>query len=142
MKAHLIQRGKFEKREGKEGIDSILRFDYMGSSEFEWGALPESLTNIRSKIEEYVYLDVPIYSKTITVFCKESQKADVKQYLLDLAMDKFNLKEYSDFNNYVNPSAFKSRTDFWWDISNHLMFWRKDVDFETNFKEVINRKKQ
>jgi hypothetical protein len=46
MKTHLIQRGKFAKIESKKGIDSILSFDYMGSSESEWGALPKSLSEI------------------------------------------------------------------------------------------------
>ena len=56
MIPYLIQRGKFESRDFKEGIDSILKFDYMGSSEFEWGALPKSLQAIRDKKEDYVLL--------------------------------------------------------------------------------------
>lgn len=44
MQPYLIQRGGF-KLAPKEitGPDSILRFDYMGSAEFEFGALPQSL---------------------------------------------------------------------------------------------------
>jgi hypothetical protein len=81
MKTTLIQRGKFDNRDYKKGIDSIVRFDYMGSSEFEWGALPESLGKIRDSINDYTYLDVPIKDKVITVFCQDSQKSEVKQYL-------------------------------------------------------------
>ena len=88
MKTWLIQRGKFENREHKSGIDSILSFDYMGSSEFEWGALPKSLGNMRSGLNEYTYLDVPIQDKTITVFCKDSQKSSIKTYLTELAENK------------------------------------------------------
>jgi hypothetical protein len=40
---YCIQRGKFKNREGKQGIDSLLIFDYMGSSEFEFGALPSRM---------------------------------------------------------------------------------------------------
>jgi hypothetical protein len=53
MKTQLIQRGKFEDRDFKTGIDSIVVFDYMGSSEFEWGSLPESLKCIQESINEY-----------------------------------------------------------------------------------------
>jgi hypothetical protein len=141
MKTTLIQRAKFENRDYKKGIDSIVHFDYMGSSEFEWGALPESLGKIRDSINNYTYLDVPIKDKVITVFCKDSQKSEVKQYLTELSENKWHLQEYSDFNNYINPSQnFKSRTDFWWDISNHLMFWRKNDEFESNFKTIIATK--
>ena len=140
MKTTLIQRAKFENRDFKKGIDSIVHFDYMGSSEFEWGALPESLGKIRDLINDYTYLDVPIKDKVITVFCKDSQKSEVKQYLTELSENKWHLQEYSDFDNYINPQFMKSRTDFWWDISNHLMFWRKDNEFESKFKTIIATK--
>ena len=140
MKTTLIQRAKFENRDYKKGIDSIVHFDYMGSSEFEWGALPESLGKIRDSINDYTYLDVPIKDKVITVFCKDSQKSEIKQYLTELSENKWHLQEYSDFDNYINPQFMKSRTDFWWDISNHLMFWRKDNEFESKFKTIIATK--
>jgi len=141
MKTTLIQRAKFENRDYKKGIDSIVHFDYMGSSEYEWGALPESLGKIRDGINNYTYLDVPIKDKVITVFCKDSQKSEVKQYLTELSENKWCLQEYSDFDNYINPLPnYGSRTDFWWDISNHLMFWRKDTEFESKFKTIIATK--
>ena len=141
MKTWLIQRGKFENREYKTGIDSILSFDYMGSAEFEWGALPKSLGNIREDLNNYTYLDVPLNSKVITVFCKDSQKGDIKQYLTELAENKMHLKGFSAFNQYVNNSGFfKDRFDFWWDIENDLMFWKKNPEFELKFKNNINTK--
>ena len=30
-----------------KGVDSVFRMDYMGSAEFEWGALPKSLKQMR-----------------------------------------------------------------------------------------------
>jgi hypothetical protein len=141
MKTWLIQRGKFENREDKSGIDSILSFDYMGSSEFEWGALPKSLGNIRSELNEYTYLDVPLKDKVITVFCKDSHKSDVKLYLTELAENKMRLKEFSAFDSYIkNDGYFKDRFDFWWDIENNLMFWKKNIEFESKFKTIIATK--
>lgn len=141
MKTWLIQRGKFEDREHKSGIDSILSFDYMGSSEFEWGALPKSLGNIRSELNEYTYLDVPMQDKVITVFCKDSQKSDIKLYLTELAENKMRLKEFSAFDSYIkNDGYFKDRFDFWWDIENDLMFWKKNNEFEIKFKTIIATK--
>jgi len=37
--------------EGVKGVDGIVRFDYMGSSEFEWGALPKALKSMREVAE-------------------------------------------------------------------------------------------
>lgn len=138
MKTSLIQRCKFKNREHKSGIDSILSFDYMGSSEFEWGALPNSLKKIRTELNNYVYLDVPLQDKVITVFCNDSQKSDVKLYLSKLAKNEMNLKEFSAFDSYIkNDGYFKDSFDFWWDIENDLMFWKKNTDFESKFKTVI-----
>ena len=36
MKTTLIQRGEIKDRDFKQGIDSIVEFDYMGASEYEW----------------------------------------------------------------------------------------------------------
>ena len=141
MNAYLVLRGSFQDRDFKTGIDSILKFDYMGSSEFEWGAIPSSLDRIRKEISSYTYLDVPIQGKVITVFCKDSQKSDVKQYLEKLASGGFHTKSWHAFDDYVNHSGFfKDRVDHWWDIENDFMFWKKNNDFEVKFKSIIEKK--
>jgi len=141
MKTYLIQRGNFENRNYKSGIDSIVKFDYMGSAEFEWGALPKSLDNIRENIKDYIYFNITIGDKSITVFCKNSQESEVEEYLNGLSKNEMRLKEYSDFNNYIFPSEyFSSETDFWWDIENNLMFWKEDENFQEKFKKQIQPK--
>lgn len=142
---YLIQRASFTDRPDKKGIDSILSFDYMGSAEFEFGALPESLKRIRERISEYTYLDIPLNNKVITVFCLSSQKSDMKEILTKLAKNQFHLKEYSCFDAYINPTINEiqwqkdhpHKTDFWWDIDNDFMFWKKSPSFELKFKERI-----
>lgn len=138
METYLIQRGKIKNREYKKGLDSILSFDYMGSSEFEWGALPESLGNIRNDLNNYTYLDVPLKDKVITVFCKDSQKTGIKKYLSELAENKMRLKEFSKFDSYMKND--EHLVDFWWDIQNDLMFWEKNSKFESKFKTIIATK--
>ena len=54
MDVYLIQRGNFKKSDRK-GIDGLLSFQYMGSSEFEFGALGESLKRIRKGLHNYTY---------------------------------------------------------------------------------------
>lgn len=146
MRAFLIQRASFKSKVFGKGIDSILNFDYMGSSEFEWGALPKSLQEIRKSIsndDNYIYKDVEYNKKVITVFLKKEQEAKLDEYLLQIMNNpKPRLKERSDFNTWINPMEFDLRsmhkTDFWWDIENHIMFWKKNDDFELMFKSLIN----
>jgi hypothetical protein len=141
METWLIQRGKFKNRENKSGIDSILSFDYMDSAEFEWGALSRSLGNIKKELINYTYLDIPLKDKVITVFCKNTQKSDIKTYLSELAENKMRLKEFSAFDSYVNSDGyFEHKFDFWWDIENDLMFWKKNNEFESKFKTIISTK--
>lgn len=65
-----IQRGKFRINSNKKGIDSLIKFDYMGSSEFEFGALPKSLTHIRDKIQNYSGKKFNFFElNSKTIFC-------------------------------------------------------------------------
>lgn len=139
MKTYLIQRGKFEDKENnKKGLDSIVELDYMGSSEFEWGALPKSLVRIRKQINNYDCFDIVVGDKTVTVFCQELHLSNIEQYLSDIAQNKMRLKEFSAFDSYINnDETFRNRFDFWWDIENDLMFWKKNEKFETKFRNVI-----
>lgn len=137
MKAYLVQRGYFENRKHKTGIDSIIKFNYMGSTEFEFGALPESLKEIRKNISNYIYQDIQINNKNITVFYDKKFQTEILEYLIKLALNDFHLKEYSDFNNYIYDRDFYSKSTFWWDLQNHLMFWCENDEFTVKFQELI-----
>lgn len=138
MTPYLIQRAKFKNRDWKEGIDSILSFDYMGSSEFEWGALPKSLQAIRADKENYDLMKFHVKGKPITVFAPTSMVDEIQEYLDGLATRKFRLKEFSAFNDYINGDAFySSRFDLWWDIDNHLMFWGENDEHEKLLMEKL-----
>ena len=138
QKPYLIQRASFEDRSHKSGIDSILSFDYMGSSEFEWGALPKSLNRIRDHKADYVYLTFMIKDKSITVYCKSSDVSEVDAYLNTLVENKIHLKEWSGFDKYIKGGDyFSDRFQFWWDIDNDIMWWKTDEKFEKRFKELI-----
>ena len=63
---YLIQQAKFSDRSDRKGIDSILAFDYMGSAEFEFGALPQSLKRIRENIDNYIYIQtIPLVRRKL-----------------------------------------------------------------------------
>lgn len=147
MTPYLIQRAKFEDDKTGKGIDTILAFAYMGSSAFEWGALPQSLARIRANIIHYAIFDTTVKGKELTVFT-DSNPAHVTEYLKVLARPSTFLKERSDFDSYINPSEYDLQwqskrghdTDFWWDIENDIMFWKKNKRFETQFEILITKK--
>lgn len=140
---YLIQRGNFQDRPYKTGIDRILKFDYMGSSEFEWGALGTSLKRIRENIEEYTLALVDITTADgvdykINVFCKAADLAQVIELIKNIGDREYHTKEYTDFDNYLYPDrAFECRTDHWWDIENDYMFWKKDKQFTKKFTTLF-----
>lgn len=144
MKPYLIQRAKFTNSPDQKDIDSILDFDYMGSAEFEFGALPQSLKRIRENIANYCISTFEINSKKISVFYDNKLIKNVKELseiINGLADNKFLLKEYCDFQHYIYFTPHMLKSDFWWDIKNDFMFWKSNKDFEAKFIKLIKPNK-
>ncbi|MCR4334327.1 MAG: hypothetical protein NUV47_01180 [Patescibacteria group bacterium] len=149
MKPYLIQRAKFQDNFDKESIDSILGFDYMGSAEFEFGALSQSLKRIREQISEYrtfsavgVPLNHPLNVSNdfkITIFCNGNNHKEICQAVKNLADNKFHLKEYCDFSDWIHSKKNYRNSDFWWDIENDYMFWKYNLEFNTKFEKLIRK---
>lgn len=138
MNPYYIQRGRFDYDDNYEGIDKIVYLNYMGNAEYEYGALPESLNNIQTNIDNYILKDVVVNGKKVTVFvCNENEEQAIIDYLLKI-VNGCRLREPSDFDNFINDSDGYVGTQFWWDIRNHLMFWMNNEDFKRQFCEVMN----
>lgn len=155
MKPYLIQRAKFVNNSNGKGMDSILNFDYMGSAEFEFGALPQSLARIRKCMADYVQFQYNCTgdikdslkvlknnsdtskNKIVIIFCKKEKKEEVCKIIEGLSDDKFILKEYCDLFNWVHNKERKYNNDFWWDIENDFMFWKFNPEFNTKFEKLI-----
>lgn len=132
-----IQRGRFRTDNEKKGLDSILRFDYMGSAEFEFGALNKSWTRIKEKRVDYVLTHFIINKKKITVYCKAEQVIEMEAFLKGLSMNKVRLKDATSFDRYINGQTEYDPCDFWWDIENDFMFWRYDDKFKHEFLNLL-----
>ena len=142
IQPYLIQRAKVTSRTKAKatGIDSLLDFDYMGSSEFEWGALSKSLKAIRANKENYDYFKFDYDGIDFTVFCEKGKETEVYNIIVELANDKIRLKEYCDFKSYFGKGFISNPdnwSDFWWDIENHYMWWITDKRFKSAFNSVI-----
>ena len=124
---YLVQRGKFENTKDKDiaGIDSLIRFDYMGSAEFEWGSLPASLKAIMRNWSNYIETSVKVTNiggrieTELFITCKKNEEDAVKEIVRKLAEeDKYRTKEYVGLKKLINGDDYitKERVDFWWDI--------------------------
>lgn len=130
MKLDLIQRGRFSVQEWKKGVDNVVRFDYMGSSEFEGGALGASLRFIRNNLKEYdlTIQQVSAYGKQTRYFLfgPKGKEEEIAESIKQVALNKIYLMEVTYFDaacgntNWLTPSSLPN---LWWDIKNHFIWW-------------------
>lgn len=160
MKMYLVQRGKFRdnvvnnvtKDTFLTGKNGLINLDYMGSAEFEFGAIPASFRIIMHEMENYSLFpnvfstvrDVPV-----NVFCRNDQKADVVKTIQDYIEDcdpkkirQYRLKEPIYFEHhmidwYATKDYLKMYYNFWWDIRNHFMFFTGAFDRQNAFYKAI-----
>jgi hypothetical protein len=124
---YLIQRGFFRdiKDEAIVGLDFLIDYDYMGASEFEWGALPQSLKRMTHDWKNYGIFPVEIRDsdgQQLQILCRTNQIEDVTAAVRVFAAEKYSpslrTKEYVGLHDYMNPERESSlRTNFWWDVT-------------------------
>ena len=125
--------GGFSK-EGWDIIKEIVAFDYMGSAEFEFGALPESFAVIAQNHQNYTAAEMVINKTPVYYICYKETQETVADWLKKLAKNKFHLKDASHFERAVGyldkwDKAYKDFVPYWrktigWiDIRNHYMFF-------------------
>lgn len=133
---HLIQRGSFNDVKGPiTGIDQLVRFDYMGSSEFEFGALPASLKQMCREADAQEVYETGIKAhdgKGLFLVCVESKKEQALEFVKELASlkCKYHLKEATRLRDNLkgvnifsgDPLGRYNTFNFWWDIGNQYMF--------------------
>lgn len=138
---YLIQRAEKKHNPNRNGLDSILEYDYMGSAEFEFGALSYSLKRIRSNKESYnLYNEALVFNNKkifFQIYTKEPKEV-VLDVIKKLANNSLRLKERSALPEYINKTQKYIICNFWWDIENDFMFWAtEDGSFKKKFLEVI-----
>ena len=142
----LIQRAKINKPLAPPAtkLSDAVRFDYMGSAEFEFGALPESLRRIEKRFESSTICLIDWLtedSKPLRVFSpfndgEYNEYVDFLDRLRSSPLGFVRLKERSEFSLAERSSAFEKGdtsylSNFWWDITNDVMF--------SFHKEFMNR---
>ena len=125
MKFYLIQRGNFnndgDSLTGKNGVVSL---SYMGSAEFEFGAIPRSFRRIMHDFDKYIYIPTGICTKDnneLILFSNQHSSSEILEALTEFIRNPYQLKEYSELekipDSSIKDTGFKKlRTNFWWCI--------------------------
>lgn len=130
----LIQRGKWNSNITEEdakytiiyGNNGLINLDYMGSAEFEWGALPNSLTRIFDNFNDYDYFVTDICNRNsvpFVLFCPKDKWHDYVDEIKRFIDTKYRLKGRTGlFEHFYSHEQCKnmiySHTSFWWNVEN------------------------
>ena len=134
--------------------NGFARLDYMGSAEFEFGAIPSAYRIVMHDFKKYsLFLDVMRTTRDVpvNVFCRTDDKDEVINMLNDYLEDsdpstirKYRLKEpikfeYHMIKWYDSVTIGRGKIpNFWWDIRNHFMFFTGATDRQKAFHKAIS----
>jgi hypothetical protein len=141
---YFIQRGTINRHilNKNIGLDDAVTLDYMGSAEFEYGALPESLIRISKAKDNWIVRKIPeiLHGESpLLIWSALSDEDFIKygQYLIELRKPDSRIRtfEYTEFEE-SSPILKYFSSDFWWDIKNDTMFAFNEV-FMMNLPDYI-----
>lgn len=121
----LIQRGVFREINNDQitGMDSIIRWSYMGSAEFEFGALPQSLRRIAENKNCFSFKQIDsimdLQNNPAIVYYHEDISNEIVDAVNHLAKNDYGYKEAALMNKYIKQGCSGlSDANFWWDVEN------------------------
>lgn len=134
-------------------IRNIFSFDYMGSSEFEWGAVPEAMKKIAQEgLKKNLITAARILeykdkkSKFIYIICKKEELSDVINRIKKFAINSYNKTKKMVMLNESLSDESKYNKDIvgWLELDNGYFFFSDENMFNKTCqlfginKEVYN----
>lgn len=105
----------------------IFSFDYMGSAEFEFGAVPKCFHSIASNIKDYSTHTIVINKTPIYIICKTDENTLVDERLKLLAKNKIHCKGSTMFDTALGLNKYSKkeecRTFGWLELDNNFLFF-------------------
>ena len=134
----------------KEAMDltrDIWSYDYMGASEFEWGAVPKALHTIVENIKDTKAFTLLVLYKNdkssfnkgvVYVICRNDDISEVSKRITSMALNEYNkgfsTKEWVGLNTALsdNKEDKKRHPCGWLELDNGYMFFTdKDMYIKT-----------
>lgn len=108
-------------------LNPIFSFDYMGSSEFEFGVIPECFQEIAKNHKNYVSSKININNTDVFIICDNNFISEIKERIILLSKNEISLKEYSGFKSAVGLNGDTHKQDCrqigWLELNNNFMFF-------------------
>lgn len=139
---YLVQRMTRRDNPHATGFDAAFDLDYMGSAEFEFGAIPTSLQRMRAHPHLTVHTGTVTrngHARTVHVIADADIAHTIPGVLTDWLTDPYPRgQENSRFQNHVDgtATAHDLRTNAWWDITNDVMF-TLDADIAADLLRAV-----
>jgi len=122
-------------------IRGIFRFDYMGSAEFEFGAVPKTLHKIANNHTDYTGVSFVVTTKEkneslVYVICNIKEFDEVKRRIEAWAFDEWSrngevqTKEHVGINSHINGSKYSEDQEGWLELDNGYFFFTDEKMFE------------
>lgn len=146
---YLVQRMNYRKNPVDEfSFDGLFNLDYMGSSEFEWGALPKALRKMRDNIDGYevvVFGDIVNQNKEpLSIVCRKDSGDDYRKHINSMIGGDWRGKELAKFAPHVTGKGFAGKKadeydldiQAWWDLDNLVIFTFGKENAENTVKAI------
>ena len=163
---YLIQRGTFNKnlKEATALFGSSSSYlidpDYMGSAEFEFGAIPKAYRRIIHQYSDYKLhiTDITtVRGVPFCIYCRDEYYEEILTAIKEYINKPYNLKEWTNMEYHfrelnttnqfdVDRYKYAIRTNFWWCIDinkngHHIGDWMAFIgatDRQNRFTEIIS----
>lgn len=127
-KYHLWQTGNVKSKvNSNDRILGQFDFDYMGSAEFEFGAIPKALGNFlkckEPKIFNKVNVTVGDETRLVRYWVRESQQKQLEAALQDIPATRKHLKERCNFLVDFQGKELQNRVIFGIDRDMEFFAW-------------------
>ena len=134
----LIQRISFKSNKVENpSFDELLSLDYMGSAEFEFGALPKSLKILCRNCDDLnIFKEESIKrvdGEPLYMICMNQDRNTYFPYIQKMIKGEIHLKESHQMEAALTGKKYSWRDDkvkdlnkdipsSWWDIENHVLW--------------------
>ena len=121
---YLVQRAHFRANGANpsQGWDAIVSHDYMGSSEFEFGALPRAMRALVATRKSLITIPTAHRSHDghdIVVISEKEREPDAIAAVEQILCGKARLKEAPRLKERLAGDRYSQDTEIWWDLENN-----------------------